>query len=262
MKKVTSEKVVERRRGIQSVEIGLKVLQALNGLGGPSTLTAISQASNMAPPQAHRYLQSLIASGMALQDPATGRYDLGPAAIKIGLASLARTDAFKLVDRFVSEFVLKRGETVQIAALGPLGPTIVRWYAGSPVVTTSLTVGSVLSLLHSATGRVFMCFAPEAETASLAANELKRSPIKKPDLKATLKEVRSRGRASVSGSIIPGLNAVAFPIFDLQGSVLLTATLLWPEERPDPARSASIEDLAQVCREVSLQLGWSDTPSS
>jgi len=261
MKKVTSEKV-ERRRGIQSVEIGLNVLQALNGLGGPSTLTAISQACDMAPPQVHRYLQSLIASGMALQDPGTGRYDLGPAAIKIGLASLARTDAFKLVDRFVSAFVLERGETVQIAALGPLGPTIVRWYSGSPGVTTSLTVGSVLSLLHSATGRIFMCFAPDTETAPLAAKELKRSPIKKPDLKATLDEVRSRGRASVSGSVIPGLNAVAFPIFNLQGSIILSATLLWPAERTDPARSASIEDLAQVCREVSLQLGWSDTPPS
>jgi DNA-binding IclR family transcriptional regulator len=262
MEKLVNEKGGERRRGIQSVEIGLNVLQALSGLGGPSTLTAISQASNMAPPQAHRYLQSLIASGMALQDASTGRYDLGPAALKLGLASLARTDAFRLVDRFVSEFVLNHGETVQIAALGPLGPTIVRWYAGKPGVTTSLTVGSVLSLLHSATGRVFMCFAPPTETDSLAAKELKRAPIKKQDLRVILDEVRLQRRASVSGSVIPGLNAVAFPIFNLQGLVILTATLLWPAERPDPARMASIGALAQVCREVSLQLGWTDVVTS
>jgi DNA-binding IclR family transcriptional regulator len=74
----------------------------------------------MAAPQAHRYLQGLIASGMAIQDSSTGRCDLGPAALHLGLAGVARTDAFTLVDRRVSEFVLQSGETVQIAALGPL----------------------------------------------------------------------------------------------------------------------------------------------
>jgi DNA-binding IclR family transcriptional regulator len=247
-----------RRRGIQSVEIGLNVLQAVSSLGRPSTLSAISQACDMAPPQVHRYLQSLIASGMARQDQGSGRYDLGPGAIKLGLAALARTDAFKLVDGLVSDFVMRTGETVQITAFGPLGPTIVRWYAGNPGVATSLAVGSLLSVLRSATGRIFLAFLPALETKALVAKEARRSPIAKPELDALVRQIRSEGRAHVRGSIIPGLNATAFPIFDLQGRAALAATLLWPALLEDPQHEQAVDELGAICRTISSGLGWSE----
>jgi DNA-binding IclR family transcriptional regulator len=257
----TVEEKGGRRRGIQSVEIGLRLLQSVSALGVPSSLSAISQACGMAAPQAHRYLQSLIATGMARQDPGTGRYDLGPAAIKLGLAALARTDAFKLVDGLVSDFALRTGQTVQIAALGPLGPTIVRWYAGAPGVTTSLSVGSVLSLVHSATGRTFLSFSSKAETADLVAKELRRSPMTRTELDVLCAEIRAAGRAHVSGTVIPGLFATAFPIFDLQGRPALTATLLWPDGYTDPGQAAAVEELAEICRQISIGLGWSPPAS-
>ena len=206
-----------RRRGIQSVEIGLAVLQKLSALGAASSLSAISQACEMAPPQVHRYLQSLIATGMARQDEATGRYDLGPAAIQLGLSALARTDAFRLVDTAISEFALRAGRTVQVAALGVMGPTIVRWYSGMPGVVTSLNVGSVLPVLQSATGRVFLAFDQGVQASALAAKEQRRTPIAKATQTQIINDIRSAGRAHVSGTVIPGLSATAFPIFDLQG---------------------------------------------
>ncbi|MGE0774127.1 MAG: helix-turn-helix domain-containing protein, partial [Sphingomonadaceae bacterium] len=116
-------KVQPRRKGIQSVEVGLRVLEALASLDEASTLKAVAQASGVSGSQAHRYLSSLIATGMAQQDPASGRYDLGPAALKLVLGALSRIDAFKITDSAISEFVHRAGWTVQIAALGPLGPT-------------------------------------------------------------------------------------------------------------------------------------------
>lgn len=255
----TTEVAVGRRRGIQSVEIGLHVLQAVSALGAPSTLSAISQACDMAAPQVHRYLQSLIASGMARQDPHSGRYDLGPAALKLGLAALARTDAFKLVDGILSEFAVRTDQTILIAALGPLGPTIVRWYSGTQRVITSLTVGSVLSMVHSATGRSFSAFTPAAEAQALIAKELRRSRMTKGELDRLCETIRREGRAHVSGSVIPGLNATAFPIFDLQGRPILSATLLWPAALEESGQGAATEELAGLCRDISASLGWAGT---
>jgi DNA-binding IclR family transcriptional regulator len=246
-----------RRRGIQSVEIGLRVLQSLSALGAPASLSAISQSCDMAAPQVHRYLQSLIATDMARQDVATGRYDLGPGAIKLGLSALARTDAFRLVDTLVGDFVLRTGRTVQIAALGPLGPTIVRWYAGSPGVATSLAVGSVLSMIHSATGQTFTAFAPRSETRDIVSRELRRSPMSKPQLDVLCEQIEKEGRAHVSGTVIPGLYATAFPIFNLQGRPILTATLLWPEGLRDDGIEDAADELARICGTISSQLGWS-----
>jgi DNA-binding IclR family transcriptional regulator len=116
-----------RRRGIQSVEVGLGILEALAGLGQASTLSAVAQASGMTLPQVHRHLQSLIIAGMDHQDPATGRYDLGPKALKLGMAALSRIDAFRLVGAAIGDFTQRTGQAAQIAALGP---TIVRWNMG------------------------------------------------------------------------------------------------------------------------------------
>lgn len=253
-----SEEITGRRRGIQSVEIGLRVLQSVNELGMPSTLSAIAQACGMAAPQVHRYLHSLIAAGMASQNPVSGRYDLGPAAIKLGLGALARTDAFKSVDVLVSDFSVRSGQTVQIAALGPLGPTIVRWYSGRPGVTTSLSVGSVLSLIHSATGRAFLSFLNDAETDNLISGELRRSNLNRQQLRRLCADIRAAGCAHVSGTIVPGLNATAFPIFDLQGRPTLTATLLWSDGSKNDGLENALVELAGICRQISSNLGWSE----
>src|SRR5262245_29841347 len=84
----------QRRRGIQSVDVGFRVLAALAAEPEAAALGAIAKRAALSPSQAHRYLASLIASGMAVQNAASGRYELGPQAIQIGLAALARTDVF------------------------------------------------------------------------------------------------------------------------------------------------------------------------
>lgn len=245
-----------RRRGIQSVEIGFKILTRMSDLGAPSSLSAIAQACDMPPPQVHRYLQSLIASDMALQEAHTGRYDLGPAALRLGLSALARTDAFCLLDNLIGDYVLRRGETIQVAALGPLGSTIVRWYMGRPGIATSLTVGSVTSLLHSATGRVFLTFAPTVLTQALLAAELQRTPMQSHDLQALREAILAQGFAHAAGTVTPGLDATAFPIFNLQGIPVLVATILVAQgiERPD--RAEAVAELGTICRQISQQLGW------
>jgi DNA-binding IclR family transcriptional regulator len=50
----------------------------------------------MSAAKAHRYLVSFQRLQLVVQDAASTRYDLGPAALKLGLASLERLDAVKL----------------------------------------------------------------------------------------------------------------------------------------------------------------------
>lgn len=247
-----------RRRGIQSIEIGMRILEALGAHGGSSPLGAVAQAVGMPAPQVHRYLQSLIASGMARQDVASGRYDLGSAALRLGLAALARTDAFKSVDRVIDAFVERTGQMVQISALGPLGPTIVRLYNGRPPLLTTLHVGSVLPLSTSATGRVFLGFIPASETADLVMAERRGAVRDTPSIDEIRAAVRAEGKAVETGTVIPGLHATAFPIFDLQGRATLVATAL-ASESAVKHRQGAIEELGTLCRHVSAEMGWLPT---
>ncbi|MDF0488851.1 IclR family transcriptional regulator [Sphingobium sp. H39-3-25] len=252
---VEEESAPKRRAGIQSVEIGLNVLDALAGLGKPSALSAIVHRCGLSPSQTHRYLVSLIVAGMARQD-AAGNYDLGPAALRLGLGALARTDVFQAADTAIAAFVEESGRTVQMAALGPHGPTVVRWHVGSPPVVTSLSVGSMLPLLRSATGHVFLAFLSERETRDLVTKELAADKGLKPvDVEALRKRVRAAGESSVDGTVIPGLRATAFPIFDLQSRPILSATMLSSESFEASRDRLAADRLRDVCLAISAQIG-------
>jgi DNA-binding IclR family transcriptional regulator len=248
---VEEEKSADRRRGIQSIELGMRVLEAMAAQGVPTPLGVLAHATGMAAPQVHRYLHSLMAAGMARQDPATGRYDLGPAALRIGLAALSRTDAFRMVDRQIGDFVERTGQAVQICAFGPVGPTIVRIYNGRPALLTSLQVGSVLPLALSATGRVFLGFMPLSETRELVARE---GAVNVAGLVEIAAQVRREGSAGEASSVVPGLKATAFPVLDLQGRAILVATAIMPESAT--GREDGVAELGELCRQISTDLGW------
>ena len=239
-----------RRRGIQSVETGLRVLAALGACGGPVPLSAVAAGAGLSASQAHRYLASLLATGMAKQDPLSGLYDLDSGAIRLGLAALGRLDIFARADEAFAAFARDSRRTILLAVFGQAGPTVVRWFAGNPPVITSLALGSVLPLLHSASGQVFLGWGDGP--AMQAAAEAARPGV---DFAAVRAKVRAAGAASVSGSVIPGLRAVASPVFDLQGRLALVATVLMHESFPPQEDAGIAERLRQVCASVTEALG-------
>jgi DNA-binding IclR family transcriptional regulator len=245
----------KKRAGIQSVEIGMRVLDTLAGLGAARPLAAIVKGCGLSPSQTHRYLASLTEAGMVIQDP-RGNYDLGPAALKLGLSALARIDVFRLADEKLAEFCLETGATVLVAALGPSGPTIVRWHMGRPPIVTSLSLGSVLSLVHSATGQIFLAFRPDQETELLVGQELARdNATDAAFIEKVRAKVRKEGAAHVGGTLIPGLDAKAYPIFDLQGNAVLSATLVSLHGREERQSRKAAQGLQAACREISQLLG-------
>jgi DNA-binding IclR family transcriptional regulator len=191
---------------------------------------------------------------MARQN-ANGTYDLGPGALKLGMSALARLDIFKIADEEIETFTAETGATVLLAVLGPGGPTIVRWHTGSPPVVTSLAVGSVLSIPHSATGQVFLAYRSENDTKAFLAAELAKEPKLDLESVANLKQkVRDEGMALVGGTLIPGLNAIACPILNLQSQAVIVATVVSTGQ----LRRADTEigkRLKQVCAKINAIVG-------
>lgn len=245
----------KKRAGINSVEIGMRVLETLASLGEARPLAAIVKGCGLSPSQTHRYLASLAEAGMVKQD-ANGNYDLGPAALKLGLSAIARIDVFRIADEKLSEFCIATGSTVLLAALGPAGPTIVRWHMGRPPIVTSLSLGSVLSLVNSATGQIFLAYRPEQETDHFVAAELERNlAIDRAAISRLKEKVRTEGKAHVGGTLIPGLHAKAYPIFDLQSNAILAATLVTLGGKAEQQNCQSAKRLRAVCHEISQLVG-------
>lgn len=243
------------RRGIQSVGIGLRVLAALSAVKGPATLTEVAKRAELSVSQTHRYLASLIAAGMVRQDGSSGRYDLGAEAISVGLAALARIDVFALSDDAIAAFTQETGRTTLVAVLGPAGPTIIRWHAGPRPVVTSLAVGSVLPLITSATGRVFLSFLRENEARAAVKRYNTGASVKVGDIRGICSRVRAEMSAAVDETLIPGLRATAVPILNLQGVPTLVVTAIASSAVDRKQDAAIVQRLKDLCRSLTEQIG-------
>lgn len=241
---------VDGRRGIQSIEVGLRIVEALTAAMGPQPLKALSQIANIPPSNCHRYLASFVRTGFVIQDTATGRYDLGPLALRTGLAALGRLDPVATGLTALSRLVEETGHTGLLAILGERGAVIVRWLAGRQAVHTSLSMGSTLPILGSATGRVFLAFLPPEETAGLIAEEVKSRD--KEHVAALRARVRKSGIAQVSGDLIPGLSAASAPILDSCGNAAAALTLVGLQAG---FSRQTIERLRAIAGEASRDLG-------
>ena len=189
-------------------------------------------------------------------DARSGLYDLDAGAIRIGLAALARLDVFASVDTFIGDYARQSGRTCLVAVWGDAGATVVRWYAGNPPVITTLAIGSVLPLLRSATGHVFLAFGDETYFRARAGAEMraeKRSAT--PDLDALRSRVRKELCARLDGDFIPGLRVVSVPVFDLQGHLSVVATSV-ATSAFDRAKDEQAErDLRSACRRLTESVG-------
>src|SRR5882757_10909886 len=85
-----------QQRGIQSVEIGCALLQALARSRAAMPLRDLAKAAGLSPSKAHPYLVSFSKLKLIAQDPATGHYDLGENALQIGLASFQRLSPLRV----------------------------------------------------------------------------------------------------------------------------------------------------------------------
>lgn len=245
----------EKRRGIQSVEIGMRVLSAVAQVDAPSSLSAIAERSDLSASQTHRYLSSLMASGMVKQEGRSGLYDLDFGAIQIGLAALARIDTFARADEIFRELSRKTKRTHLIAVWGEHGPIVVRWYQGDPPVVTSLAIGSTLPVMQSATGRIFLGFTDHSLIREQMRKEARRLGCTVGDLASMREEIRKNMVAHVEGDLVPGLRAVAAPVFDLQGSLVFAASAIangnFAEDDDEEAKDA----LVDACRQLTESLG-------
>ena len=189
------------RQGIQSIEVGVPLLRVLADHGAPMMLRDLAREAGMPAAQAHRYLVSFMRTGLVAQDPLSGRYDLGPFALDLGLASLARLDAVRVASPVLEALGEEIGETVALAVWGNMGPTIVRWVESRRPVTVNLRTGAVMPLLHSAIGLCFVAFfeSPvlqsriDAELLINARGEDPRAPVTRAELDALTAEVRAHG---------------------------------------------------------------------
>lgn len=256
---------MKERAGIQSVEVGFALLEALSRAPGALMLRDLAAAAGMSAAKAHRYLVSFQRLQLVVQDASSTRYDLGPASLKLGLASLSRLDAVKLARERITGLIEQIGHTLALAVWGNLGPTVVHWEESPQAVTVNLRLGDVMPLLSSATGRCFAAYLSREAITPLLKDEIARAqkqgradvPATLAEARALLEEVRQRGASRVVDTLLPGIVGFCAPVFDSDGHIALGIVALGPVGTFDPEWGGAVDrPLRAAARQLSSDLGY------
>jgi DNA-binding IclR family transcriptional regulator len=254
--------VAKAQRGIQSIEVGGRLLQALAGDGRPMALKDLARQAGMTPAKAHPYLVSFGVLGLIAQHAGTGRYGLGPLATQLGLISLQQVDPVRLAMPVIAALAQELDLTVAIAVWGNRGATVVRIEEPPSAVHVNMRHGTVMSLRGTASGLLFAAFMGERDVVAALAAEAtgpaatRRGARIDAALAARLARVRGQGVACVEGGVLPGVSAMAAPVFDSQGGIALGLTAIGPSAVLDLGADGPVSRaLRREARALSSLLG-------
>jgi DNA-binding IclR family transcriptional regulator len=207
---------------------------------------------------AHRYLTSFVRADMVRQDQVSGHYDLGALALRLGLASLNRSDTMQIADDEFRQLVARADIDGHITIWGTYGVTTVRYHNRHAPILSNFRLGDVLPLLDSAAGRLFLTYLNPAMTRGVLKIESAKSEdrVTAKDIKAITDRVRADGYAWIDGQVFHGMRAIAAPIFDPQNELRAALSLVSNQGSLVRFPNAVLDDLVATAKRISHRLGW------
>ncbi len=244
--------------GVQRALVVLKTLaDAADGVG----VRELARALGHNPSSIQKNLEALVSQGFARQDPDSKRYHLGPAALPVGLAGLARLEVRNVARPFLETLAETTGETALLAVRYDDAAIYVDKVLVPAEIRVDAPIGSRRPFNCTAAGKALMAFMPdvEVERLALAGAFIQATPNSVTDLAVLRREmsrVREHGVAVDQEEFVPGVMCVASPVRDHGGAVVAAVTVSGPSQRLGPVMGALRDRVKALAAEISTAMGY------
>jgi DNA-binding IclR family transcriptional regulator len=245
---------VSPKSGIQSLDQGLQVLLTLAAADGFLTLKEIGYRVGMSPSKVHRYLHSLVASSLCEQSKKSGKYGLGLGSLNLGFAAIQQLDLVNRTADDMETLVIEFKLPVLLSVWSNKGPVVVRFHHAATPAAMPYMLGSVLPLLGSTAGQVFLSYLHRHATADLLREEMASfaEPPTPTNIATTIDEVIANGYAIARGTSGAGMTEVSVPILNWQNVPSAVVTVLKPHRNGDTDADHIAARLLRFSRSLSV----------
>ncbi len=254
MARSPAEPAGKTQRGIQSVEVGGRLLQALADARRPLSLAELAAAAQMAPAQAHTYLVSLTRLGLIKRDHLDGRYEPGPLSLRLGMLHLDHEPAYRAAVPRVQALAATIGCNVAISLPTAQGPTIVHYAPAGMSLHVNLHVGTVMALAATATGRVYCAFQRASHWQPIWRSQQPSALTDAlHDFAASLDIIRERGMEYSIDAPSPAVSSLAMPLIGADGTLRLVLTAIGSTGTIDVDAQGPVARAMRAAREEMMQ---------
>ncbi len=236
-------------RGIQSIEVSGRILQALLMSYGPAMLKDIAAATDIPAGQVHADLSSFKRMDLVVQDAHDGRYALGALALRLGLAYRDSYRPLRNASETLAKIEERTGYMCALVIWSNDKPTAFEVRSGRQLLNVNLRAGLSFSLTGSPVGAVFAAFLPPEVVDPLIAAEQSDDQFQPhqwrlatEDFAALRFNAQDCGFVALAGQPIAGVNSIAIPILDDSRGLLGAILMIGNEGEMDLACGGALYD--------------------
>jgi DNA-binding IclR family transcriptional regulator len=228
----------------------MEILGAFDSISLPLTAADVVSRTGLPRSSVFRSLRALVDSGYLHKNSASRKYTLGPRILQLAVAARRQLSAGDLVTMPILELMRQTGETVTFSLLDMPRRTCVYVVESANDLRQATPVGARYPLHLGAGSKVILAYLqPDVADLVLRSEKLSRHQIA--DVTKHLVEIRAAGYAITLGERVPGVCALAAPVFvadEIYGSVSVGGPIerMKPMlDRYAPAVVASARTLSQ-----------------
>ena len=256
-----AEEPASAEGGLESVDLVLRLMELLANSPAPRRLTEIATELGISKARAHRHLRALLHHGYVRQHADTERYEIGVKVLVLGEAVRDRFDVLTAMRPQMLRLRESTSQTVTASALVDDAVVVLELLQGRTLIEFGVRPGAALDMHASAHGLVALAFGPPRLRDKALTTPLRawtRATVTKPkELSVAIEKVRRQGWATAPDQVMPGVNALAAPVFDHRGAWCGTLALVGSTQFiPGRPPKLLVEQVTTAAAEVSRSMGW------
>lgn len=238
----------------------LEVLRATDDQG--LSIRHAAERAQLSKSAVQRILRELVDTELAVQDPITRRYRLGPRLLALGTAYYRQLNVRQVALTHMARLRDATGETIGLTVRTGEQIMHIEQIESPDQLRATFEIGRRLPLWSGAPSRLFLAEEPADQIQNILARRAPAdvTPINPPNPDTELAEIqqaRRTGYAAAFDETTKGVSTLSVPIRDSSDELVATLSLIAPSRRMGPDRASALApQLIATAQSISAELGW------
>ncbi len=257
-----SMKQLDSHHTHQSLKRGLRIMEAISGIGGSATLAEVARKTALPRSTTYHLLRALVEFGYLIQNGDARGYALAPKLFYLTGSSWTNEQLSELAMPFLDALSRRTGEGTSLAVLRDGMVTIIAKREPEGPVRVVQEVGAARPIHCTAVGKLLAAWLPEQEQDFIVrrtAFERKtvRTITSASAFRQELARIRATGFALDNEEHINGIRCIATAVRDYSGKVLASLCVVGPKNHLPQRRLVELRKaLTAVSADLSGRLGY------
>ena len=256
--KESPKKTKQKKDRIQTLQVGMSILDIIANEKSPLKFTEILELSGMTQSNLYKYLNTLKDMNFIFQNPHDNTFTIGSKLVEYGMGAVKNRDIAEQLTPYLAEIRKDLDETVHLNTFTHEGPQIIKLFTSSRPFNIVTEIGTVLPI-HSAAGKLFALYQNDAfELWRQTHSKEKLEKIE--GILSQEGEQIKRHRIAYAAKILVSSNAsMAVPVLDHNENLLASIVVVgFDENIPENPNDEKSRYLIEKGKEISTIFGWKE----